>query len=96
MFAQNILKRGGATTSARVRWAFLRAVGRAPAAAESAALEGLYARSLNRYKEAPAQARELIATGEARRDASIDPGEVAAMTVVARAILNMHETIARN
>jgi hypothetical protein len=96
VFAQSILKQGGATAPARIRWAFLRAVGRAPVEPERTALEGLYARSLARFKQAPAQARALIAAGEAPADPSADPHELAAMVTVARAILNMHETITRN
>jgi hypothetical protein len=38
----------------------------------------------------------LIHTGEAPVPADLKPSEFAAMTTVARAILNMHETITRN
>jgi hypothetical protein len=96
VFAQNSLKQGGATLRSRVDWAFQRAAGRAPSARERSVLEGLYTRNLARFRESPADARALIRAGEAALDESANPVELAAMTTVTRAILNMHETITRN
>jgi hypothetical protein len=95
MFAQNILRHGRAF-DARVDWAFQRAVNRAPAAEERRTLAGLYAKSLAQFQHSPADARELIHEGEAPVAAGLNEAEFAAMTTVARAILNMHETITRN
>jgi hypothetical protein len=95
VFAERILKmRHG--LDARVDWAVLRALDRAPSAQERAIFEELYRSSLEHFRAAPADARALIHTGEAPVPANLQPAEFAAMTTVARAILNLHETITRN
>jgi len=81
---------------ARLNWAILRAIGRVPSPAERAILEDLYRSSLAHFRAAPSGARKLARTGEAPVAADLPPEELAAMTVVARAILNLHETITRN
>lgn len=95
VFAQNVLLRGRDFT-ARVDWAFQRAVNRAPSPEERSTLATLYAKSLAEFQHSPAGARELIHEGEAPTPANIKETELAAMTTVTRAILNMHETITRN
>ncbi len=95
VFAARILesRRG---LDARVDWAVLRALDRAPSAQERGILEELYRTSLEHFRSTPADAEGLIHTGEAPVPGSLQPAEFAAMTTVARAILNMHETITRN
>ena len=95
VFAGHILesRRG---LDARVDWAMLRALDRAPSNEERAILEDLYRGSLEHFRAAPADAEGLIHSGEAPVPANLQPAEFAAMTTVARAILNMHETITRN
>jgi hypothetical protein len=95
VFAQNILVHGR-DLNARVDWAFQRAVSRAPAPAELRTLADLYAASLTQFRNSPADAGRLIHVGESPVPAALQPAELAAMTTVARAILNMHETITRN
>ncbi len=56
----------------------------------------LYRTSLEQYRRSPKDAAELIHVGEAPVPAGAKPDELAAMTMVARALLNMHETITRN
>ncbi len=65
-------------------WAFLRALGRKPTAEERSTLLELYRKSLERFQvgDAPVSSKT--------------PAELAAMTTVARVILNLHETITRN
>ena len=94
VFAQNILQHGR-DWNARVDWAFERAAGRTPGAEERSALSKLYASNLAQFQRSPADARALTHEGEAPV-ASLPAAELAAMTTVARAILNMHETITRN
>jgi hypothetical protein len=96
VFAQNSLKQGGSSVRSRIDWAFQRAAGRMPTAKERTVLEGLYARNLSRFRAAPGEARKLGHTGEAAMNESADAAELAAMTTVTRAILNMHEAITRN
>lgn len=95
VFAQNILHYGR-DWNARIDWAFLRAAGRTPMAAERSALTTLYSRNLAQFQRSPEDARQLAHEGEAPVAATLPVAELAAMTTVARAILNMHETITRN
>jgi len=96
VFAQHILRDGGRTASKRLDWAFSRAVSRKPTAAERGALAALYRKSLARFAAAPGDAKQLIQVGDAPLTDDAKPAELAAMTTVARAILNLHETITRN
>jgi uncharacterized protein DUF1553/uncharacterized protein DUF1549/cytochrome c/concanavalin A-like lectin/glucanase superfamily protein len=60
---------------------------------ELALLHGLLARQRERFAKSPAEAQQLLAVGSARRDAGLDPRELAAWTVVAQAVLNLDEAI---
>jgi hypothetical protein len=95
VFAQNILKNGH-TAEERIGWAFRRAVNRGPSPEERRTLAALYGKSLERFRADPAGAKELIHAGDATVPETARPAELAAMTTVARAILNLHETITRN
>lgn len=89
VFAQNMLKHN-------IDWGFEQAVSRPPTAEEHRILDGLYKRSLAQFRRAPGDARQLIHEGESPVAASVAAADLAAMTTVARAILNTHETITRN
>ncbi len=91
VFAEKILQHKGS-----IDWAFERAVSRGPAAEERRILAGLRERSLAQYQHNASAAKQLISEGEAPVSHAFPPAELAAMTTVARAILNMHETITRN
>ncbi len=95
-FAQSILKDGGHNGNDRLTWAFERALGRKPGSAEMRLLSGLYQRSLSRFQSDPRPATELLGVGDAESLKQARSAELAAMTLVARAILNLHETITRN
>ena len=95
VFAQNMLAHGR-DLNARLDWAFERAVSRALSPEERTVLAGLYGASLTQFRSSPADAMQLIHVGESPAPANLQPAELAAMTTVARAILNMHETITRN
>jgi hypothetical protein len=96
VFAQNILTQGGTVLEGRIDWAFMQALSRPPTAAERQILVGLHQRSLTQFKAEPERAQQFIHTGEAPLDPNAKPVDLAAMTAVARAILNLHETITRN
>jgi hypothetical protein len=89
VFAQDVLHHD-------IGWGFERAVSRPPSAEERRILDGLYKRSLAHFRSAPEDARQLIHQGESPVAANVDAAKLAAMTMVARAILNSHETITRN
>ncbi len=94
-FAQNILKSGLNSASA-IDFAFEKAVSRKPLPKERQVLLKLYQESLSEFRADPKAASEFIHTGEKPVDPALKPAELAAMTTVARAILNLHETITRN
>jgi Protein of unknown function (DUF1553)/Protein of unknown function (DUF1549)/Planctomycete cytochrome C len=96
VFAQRILKEGGRGAPQRLDWAFLHALSRKPTPQERGALAGLYRKNLARFQAAPADAKKLLQVGDAPVASGVPPAELAAMTTVARAILNLHETITRN
>jgi hypothetical protein len=55
----------------------------------------LYRKNLDRFRASPESAADLMSVGAAPQAGDPKP-ETAAMTLVARAILNLHETITRN
>ncbi|MBS1825606.1 MAG: PSD1 domain-containing protein [Acidobacteria bacterium] len=95
VFAQHILAQKGAAAK-QLDWAFQQALQRRPSAEEGKVLLDLYQKSLAGFRKSKGDALKLIQTGDAPV-ASVRPAEeLAAMTTVARAILNLHETITRN
>jgi mono/diheme cytochrome c family protein len=96
VFAQNILQQGGGALGQQINWAFQRATGRQPGADERRVLVDLYTQSWLRYRRDPASARALTSAGEYPQAKGLNGARLAAMTVVARTILNLHETITRN
>ncbi|HLY15878.1 MAG TPA: PSD1 and planctomycete cytochrome C domain-containing protein [Bryobacteraceae bacterium] len=93
VFAQKIVQQGAAFDQ-QLDWAFLRALDRTPNKEERLILKDLYRKNLERFRASPESAAQLLSIGEAPRSAA-EP-EIAAMTLVARAILNSHEIITRN
>jgi len=51
---------------------------------------------LTRYAKDAKAAQALIGVGETRPDAALNPGELAAWTLVTSTILNMDEAITKN
>ncbi len=74
---------------------FRRVLSRAPSGREREILARSYARALERFRKDPEAARSLIAVGDSKPDPSLDPAELAAMTVVASLILNLDEAVTR-
>jgi hypothetical protein len=96
VFAQNMWKDGGKSAEARIDWAFQRAIGRRPDAEERRTLGELYRKSLARFRADESAARGVLMVGDAPGLEAARSHEVAALAMVARAILNTHETITRN
>ena len=93
-FAERIASSEG-TAAAKIRWAFHEAVCRRPSASEVQILAELFAESRNRFANNEEAARQLTAVGQTPANPNLPPGELAAWTMVGRAILNLHETITR-
>ena len=94
-FAARILKEGGSTPEARIAWAWREATGRAAKPAEISTLRALLERQHAALAEEPDAAGKIIRAGLAPAPAEFSPLDVTAYTAVARAILNLHETVTR-
>ncbi|MBL8219069.1 MAG: PSD1 domain-containing protein [Bryobacterales bacterium] len=95
VFAQHVLGQKGGLRK-QVDWAFQQALQRGASAEEARVLMDLYQKSLAGFRKSKGEALRLIRTGDAPVASMRKPEELAAMTTVARAILNLHETITRN
>jgi hypothetical protein len=95
-FGELVLKLGGKTTDTRITYAFRNALTRDPTPAEIPIIKRLYDSQRARYAADRPAAEKLLAIGDHPRPAELDVVELAAWTEVARAILNLHETITRN
>src|SRR5262249_32563949 len=96
VFAQKIVEQDGLSESDRIRWAMKRTIAREADDKEIAILETLLKRGRAEYSKTPESAMKLICVGDWPVSAETDPVELAAWTNVARAILNLHETITRS
>jgi hypothetical protein len=95
VFGGHILSHPG-TMNTKLEWAFQRATGRRPENDELQLLTDLHAKSLANFKAGPANAAAFLKIGDSPVPANVSPVELAAMTNVARAILNLHEVITRD
>ena len=93
--AERMILEGGAAPADRIRYGFVRATGRPPTDAELAVLTRGLDRRLAEYRAKPEAAKQLIALGEAKPDAKLDPAELAATTLTANVLLNLDETVTK-
>jgi hypothetical protein len=93
-FAEGILKVSG--DRERIQAAFRAAVQRDPSAEEAEVVATLLSKQREHYRANAKDADALLQIGERPLPANANAAELAAWTNVARAILNMHETITRN
>jgi hypothetical protein len=91
--AQLMLEQGGLSADGRLTLGFRRALARAPASAELAALKRGLERYIRVYEADPAAALRLIQVGESPHDPALKPALLAAYTATAGVILNLDETI---
>ncbi len=94
-FAARILKEGGPTPESRIAWAWREATGRAAKPVEIATLRSLLDRQRSVIEKDPNAAGEITKVGFAPVPADVQTVDLAAYTAVARAILNLHETVTR-
>jgi len=91
--AERMIRDGGETIGDRIHHGARLATGRAPESKRQKLLGQAHAIFLKHYREHPDDAKKLLAVGEKKRDPSLDPVELAAMTMVASTLLNLDETI---
>jgi len=95
-FAERILLEGVTSDESRLKFAFREATSRGPDRRETKLLLGLLESNRKEYREEIESAKALVGIGLKPGAADLDVVEVAAWTTVARAILNLSETITRN
>jgi len=95
-FATRILREAPANPQARVEWAWRQALTRKPSATEVEALTRLLDQQLKEYQADPEAARAYLGFGASKPSTTLSPAELAAWTDIARALLNLHETITRS
>ena len=64
-------------------------------AEEAAVVTRVHANLLTHYRAKPAEARKLVAVGESKSDAKLDPAELAAWTMVVNQLLNLDEVLCK-
>lgn len=95
-FAARILREGSGDDTSRLTWAWRQALARAPLDSELSALRRLLETQRTAFAKDPEAAAQFTQTGKAPTPAGLDPVQWAAWTDVARALLNLHETITRS
>jgi hypothetical protein len=96
VLAERILSEGGTSFEARVRFAYGRALQRAPNAAEQRTVAALLSQSRAAFARDPASARRLVSVGQQPVAKGLPVVDLAAWTQVARAILNLPELVTRS
>ena len=95
LFAERMMKEGGATAGDRLSYGFQLATAREPRDEEREILLRSFRRYLDRYQTNPDDAVEYLKTGEHPRDETLEPVDVAAYAALASLILNLDETITK-
>jgi hypothetical protein len=95
VLAEHMLADGGKSDVERIAYAFRRCTARPPSKSETAMLTNALHRLRQQYAATPADAKALVATGEARPLRAFDPVELAAYTGLANLLLNLDETLTK-
>jgi hypothetical protein len=94
--AERVLTEGGTDDPGRLTWLWRLVLCRPPAALERSIVSALLEKHRGEYRADPNAAAMLLGIGQKAADPRVDRGELAAWTSVARAILNLDETITRD
>jgi hypothetical protein len=95
VLSEKILRMKMETLDERLDYAFTTATARRVGPKEREILRALHARHLEQFQVDSQAAGQLVGVGYSPSSASFDTAELAAMTSVCRAILNLQETISR-
>jgi hypothetical protein len=95
VLAERLLLADSADDAARITAAFRRVVSRPPQPRELAIFAQRLAALREAYAADEAAAKRLIAVGESKPDAKLNPAELAAWTGLATILLNLDETISK-
>ena len=94
-FGEKLLLEGGDSVADQIRTGFRQVTGRTASDAELKILEALHREQLKYFANHPESAKEFLTVGDHRHAEGIDTNELASMTVVASALLNMNETVTK-
>lgn len=94
-FAAQIMS-AAADKSARINFAYRRALSRNAEPEEITMVSQFFDGQLARYQAAPEEAKKAIAFGESAAPADVDPVELATWALVANLVLNLDEAVMRN
>ncbi|HUP78572.1 MAG TPA: DUF1553 domain-containing protein, partial [Pirellula sp.] len=95
-FGQRILTSGTSSDEERVAWAIRESLARKITSGESQLLLSLLNKHRAEYATDTALTDKFLSVGELAIASDVNRIELAAWTSIARAILNLHETITRN
>ena len=93
VLAEKTMKAGGTTEEQRIRFCFRRLTAREPGQRETKLLKELLEEQKSLFAKEPDRADRLVSIGDQKRDVSLNPVELAAMTTLAQAILNLDATV---
>jgi hypothetical protein len=93
VLAEKALREGGVNTREQITFAFWRLAVRPPETKELETLADLWQEQKEIFAKEPERARQLISVGDRARDPNLDAVDLAAMTIVTQAILNLDATI---
>ena len=93
--AAKILQNTGSTDEARIEAMVFHVLSRTPNPEEFKLVRDLVQQHRSQYAEEPTAVADLLAVGQFQHSDAVDSAELAAWTSVARAILNLNETITR-
>ena len=92
---ERMMTEGGRANDERITFGFRLMTGREPGRGELIVFREAYAEELKRYSKDKAAALKLLKVGESPFNAELDAAELAAMTSLARLILNTDEAITK-
>ena len=93
--AVRMIKEGGATSAERMAFGFRLTTGREPKPSEVNVLLQGWATDHASFKAAPENAGQLLAVGDSKAPADVNPIELATWTVSANVLLNLDEVVTR-
>jgi len=95
VLAQRLLRESPADPNLRIERAFRLATGRLPEPREQEILQRLYLEQLALFREHPERTGAYLSTGEFALDPNLPPDQLAATTVLASTLMNLHEFVVK-
>lgn len=93
--AERMIKEGGASAEQRLAWAFRLVASRSPNEKEIQTLVRNLSKQREYFTANPEEVTKLLAVGEKRNDARLNPAELAAYATTASLLLNLDEVITK-